>query len=149
MKDYKEFQFGWLIIVLVIPTQLLITYFFINDMGNKPFTVTGFIIVSSLLLLACLFFYGLTTKVSVDKITVVFGIGVPRRAIAINRIKSVEQVKTPWYYGWGIRYFPGGVLYNISGAYGVELKFKDTENVIRIGSKNPHQLKQEIAKRIK
>ena len=147
-EGLQEFQFGWLIIVLVIPSQILITYFFINNIGDKPFSVAGFIIVSSLLLLACLFFYGLTTKVSADKITVVFGVGVPRKTIAINRIKSVEQVKTPWYYGWGIRYFPGGVLYNISGLDGVELKFKDTENVIRIGSKDSHKLKDEIGKRI-
>ena len=91
MKDYKEFQFGWLIIVLVIPSQILITYFFINNIGDKPFSVAGFIIVSSLLLLTCLFFYGLTTKVAADKITVVFGIGFPRRTIAIDRIKSVEK----------------------------------------------------------
>lgn len=148
MKDYKEFQFGWLIIALVLPAQILITYFFINDIGDKPFSATGFIIVSSVLLLTCLFFYGLTTKVATDKITIVFGIGFPRRTIAINRIKSVEQVKTPWYYGWGIRYFPGGVLYNVSGTDGVELKFNDTENMIRIGSKNPQQLKLEISKRI-
>ena len=148
MKDYEEFQFSWLIIVLILPSQVLITYFFINNIGDKSFSVAGFIIVSSLLLLTCLFFYGLTTKVSADKITVVFGIGFPRRTIAINRIKSVEQVKTTWYYGWGIRYFPGGVLYNISGLAGVEIKFNDTKDVIRIGSKDSHKLKEEIAKRI-
>jgi hypothetical protein len=134
--------------VLVIPAQLLITYFFINNIGDKPFSVAGFIIVSSLLLLTFLFFYGLTAKVTADKITVVFGIGFPRRTIAINRIKSVSQVKTPWYYGWGIRFFPTGVLYNISGVDGVELTFNDTENVIRIGTKDSSRLKKEIEKRL-
>ncbi len=148
MKDYKEFQFGWLIFILIIPTQILITYLFINDLGDKPMGIIGFLIFSSIFILIYSFFYGLTTRVTAYKITVVFGIGFPRRTIALDRIKGVETVKTPWYYGWGIRFFPTGMLYNISGLQGVELKFNDTEDVIRIGSHNPQQLKKEISKRI-
>jgi hypothetical protein len=39
-------------------------------------------------------------------------------------------------------------LYNISGTRGVELKFNDTERIIRIGTKDPLTLKKEIEKRL-
>ena len=149
MKDYKEFQFGWLIFILLVPVQVLITYAFVNNLGDRPFGPAGFIVVSSILILTYLFFYGLTTKVSEEKISVIYGIGFPRRTIAMNRVKSVETVKSPWYYGWGIRIFPKGMLYNISGTEGVEVHFIDTDNVIRIGSKASQRLKQEIQKGIK
>ncbi|MBK5277333.1 MAG: hypothetical protein JJE09_00570 [Bacteroidia bacterium] len=90
----------------------------------------------------------MTTKISSEIITVFFGIGLIRKRIQIKRISSVETIKTPWYYGYGIRFIPNGMLYSVSGTDGVELKLNDTKRVIRIGSKNPQQLKQEIAKRI-
>lgn len=149
MKDYKEFQFGWLIFAIIIPIQIVITYFFLNNLGDKPFSIAGFVLVSSILILTYLCFYGLTTIVSEGKITIVYGIGFPRRAIDMNKVKSVEMVKNPWYYGWGIRFFPNGMLYNITGTKGVELQFIDKAGVVRIGSKDSHRLKQEIQKRLK
>ncbi|MEK6781763.1 MAG: hypothetical protein AABY93_08650 [Bacteroidota bacterium] len=148
MKDYKEFQFGWLIFAIIIPVQIFITYLFIYELGDRPIGTMGFIIISSIFIFVYLLFFGLTTTISADKISVVFGIGFIRRTIPINGIKSVECVKTPWYYGWGIRIFSSGMLYNISGFDGVELKFKDAESAIRIGTRDSAKLKQEIAKRL-
>ncbi len=149
MKDYKEFQPGWILFVLIIPVQLLITYLYFNGLGDKPLDTNSFKIISLLNMLTCLFFYGLTTRITTDKITVSFGIGIVRKRILINRIKSVEIVRNPWYYGWGIRFIPKGMLYNIGGLDGVELKFKDTNRVIRIGTKGANALKLEIEKRLK
>ena len=148
MKDYKEFQFGWLLFAVMIPTQILITYLYLNDLGDRPIETTGFLIASSIFLLGYLLFYGLTTIISADIITVSFGIGLIRKRILIKRISSVETVKTPWYYGWGIRFIPNGMLYNISGTGGVEIKFNHTERVVRVGSKDSTRLKDEIAKRM-
>jgi hypothetical protein len=61
---------------------------------------------------------------------------------------TVESVTSPWYYGWGIRMIPNGTLYNISGGDGVELKFADTNRIIRIGTKDSLTLKKEIRKRL-
>lgn len=148
MKDYKEFQFGWLIFALIIPAQILITYSYLLN-GDKPFEIMGFMTVSIILILLYLLFYGLTTKISGDTIVITFGIGLIKRRIKIERIIAAEAVKNPWYYGWGIRYFPKGMLYNINGSSGVEIKFKDTEDMIRIGTMDSAKLKQEITKRIK
>jgi hypothetical protein len=105
--------------------------------------------ISSVFLLVYLLFYGLTTKISAEIITLSFGIGLIRKRILINRISNVETVKTPWYYGYGIRFIPNGMLYNISGSEGIEIEFNDTKRVVRIGSKNPGLLKLQIEKRIK
>jgi hypothetical protein len=90
----------------------------------------------------------LTTKINSDTITVSFGIGLIRKRIKLKRVKAVDTVKSPWYYGWGIRIIPNGTLYNISGYDGVELKFNDTDRIIRIGTKDSVTLKKEIEKRM-
>ena len=148
MNDYKEFQFGWLIFALIIPIQIFITYVYLFNLGDKPFEIMGFMTVSIILIFVYLLFYGLTTKISRDSIDIAFGIGLIKRRIKIERIIAVEAVKNPWYYGWGIRYIPKGMLYTISGSNGVEIKFKDTVEVVRIGTMDSVKLKHEILKRM-
>jgi hypothetical protein len=148
MKDYKEFTFGWLIFVLLIPIHLLMTYLYINDIGDRPMGTNGYIILTVTFILIYFLFYGLTTKITSDTITVSFGVGLIRKKIQLKRVKTVDTIKSPWYYGWGIRIIPNGTLYNISGTDGVELKFDDTNRIIRIGTKDSLTLKKEIEKRL-
>lgn len=148
MQDYKEFQFGWIIFVLIVPLQVLITYFYLNGIGDRPLDTTGFLIVNLVVILTYLLFYGMTTSVTSESIKVSFGIGIINKSIQLNRIMNIGNVRNPWYYGWGIRLIPGGMLYNISGSDGIEIKFNDTERVLRIGSKDSMKLKLEIEKRL-
>jgi hypothetical protein len=148
MKDYKEFTFGWLIFVFVVPIHLLLTYLYLSNIGDKPIGTNGFIVITLVFILVCLLFYGLTTNITSDTITVSFGIGLISKRIKLKRIKTVDTVKSPWYYGWGIRIIPNGTLYNISGTDGVELTFNDTDRIIRIGTKDSLELKKEIEKRL-
>ena len=148
MNEHKEFQFGWIIFWSMISIQIVCTYLYVNGVGNRPLDADSFVIVSLLNLVVLLLFYGLTTRVANKAVTVSFGIGIIRKHIRLDRIKSVEAVTTPWYYGWGIRIIPKGILYNVSGVHGVEIKFNDTSSVIRIGSTDSENLKQEIEKRL-
>ena len=148
MKEYIEFTFGWLIFVFVIPIYLLLTYLYLNEVGDRPMDTNSYLAITLMFVVICSLFYGLTTKVTSDEITVSFGIGIIRKRIQLKRIKSVDTVTSPWYYGWGIRIIPRGTLYNISGTDGVELKFKDTSRIIRIGTKDSATLKREIEKRL-
>lgn len=148
MKDYKEFTFGWLIFACVIPIHLLLTFLHLNHMGNRPMSNITYLAITLLFLFICLLFYGLTTKITLHTITVSFGIGLIRKRIQLDRIKHVYTVESPWYYGWGIRLIPNGILYNIGGTDGVELKFNDTKRIIRIGSKDSFKLRKEIEKRL-
>jgi hypothetical protein len=148
MNDYREFTFGWLIFGLLIPMHLLTTYLYINDIGDRPMGTNGYIMVTLIFVLVYLLFYGMTTQITSDAITVSFGVGLIRKRIPLKRIGTVEVITSPWYYGWGMRLIPNGMLYNISGTRGVELKFNDTDRIIRIGTKDPLTLKREIEKRL-
>lgn len=148
MKHYKEFTFGWLIFVFVIPIHLLFTYWYLTSIGGSPMDRNNYVITTSVFVLVCLLFYGMTTRIGADTIEVSFGIGLIRKRIQLQRIKSVDTVKSPWYYGWGIRIIPHGMLYNITGTDGVELTFKDTSRIVRIGSRDAATLKNEIEKRL-
>jgi hypothetical protein len=148
MKDYKEFQWAWIIFVFMIPVQIMVAYFYYNDLGDRPLETGVFLVINLIILLIYLLFYGLTIKLTTDSIRVSFGIGIISRRIQLGQIKTLEIVKNPWYYGWGIRFIPKGMLYNISGSGGIELTFTHTHRVVRIGTKDPINLKQEIEKRL-
>jgi hypothetical protein len=148
MKGYKEFTFGWLTFGIMIPIEVLLTYLYVNNIGDRPMTTSIYIVITVTLTLTFILFYGLTTEVTVDKITVSFGPGIIKKTIELKTISSVDTVISPWYYGWGIRIIPNGVLYNISGTDGVELRFNDRKGIIRIGTNHSVQLKSEIEKRL-
>jgi ABC-type polysaccharide/polyol phosphate export permease len=51
----------------------------------------------------------------------------------------VDDTSNPWYYGWGIHFIPGGVLYNASGLSAIELQLTNGR-VVRIGTDEPEAL---------
>lgn len=148
MKEYKEFQFGWMIFIPIISAQVLLAFLYINKLGTRPLDTTSFIAVSTILILALLLSYRMTINVEDKFLTISFGVGLIKKRIEMKRIKSVSAINSPWYFGWGIRLIPHGILYNVSGQNGIELQFNDSNRVIRIGTKNSTQLNQEITKRL-
>lgn len=60
----------------------------------------------------------------------------------------MREVTNPAYAGWGIRFLRNGVLYNIHGFKALELAFHDSKRFVRIGSKDPSVLMEEIDKRL-
>ena len=148
MKDYKEFTFGWIIFIFLIPMYLLIIYLYVTGIGDSPIDGKGVVVLTVLFTLIVLLFYGLTTKLSQDTITISFGVGLIRKVIQLRHVKAVARVKSPWYYGFGIRVIPNGILYNISGWDGVELRFNDSDRIIRIGTKDSVLLEREILNRL-
>lgn len=148
LKPYREFTFGWIIFAFALPVFGLQTYLFVNNLGDRPISNTGFILVTLLMVVICLLFYGMTTKITGDRISISYGLGLIRKNIPLARITSVEPAESPWWYGWGIRLIPKGMMYNISGTESVELKFNDTDRIFRIGTKNPSLLAREIKLRI-
>ena len=148
MKDFREFQFGWMVFAFTPPIQVLLTIMFLFRLGDRPMGTIIFIVISVTFALIYIFFYGMTTTVTAEKIIVSFGLGLRTVKKSLKEISSVEVVENPWYYGWGIRLIPKGMLYNISGSRGIELKFIDSNRVVRIGSKDPRRLREEIVKRL-
>lgn len=149
MKQHKEFQFAWSLFPMMAIVQILGVILYITGAGDRPVNGVGLSILVGSSQLVFALFYGMTTILDPEKITVLFGIGLIKKRFALNKIKEVSVVKNPWYYGWGIRYVPHGKLYNISGLKGVELTFYSTDRIIRIGTQDPAKLKNEIEKFVK
>lgn len=72
-------------------------------------------------------------------VTAGFGLGRPRKSIDLENVTEVRLVRSPWYYGWGIRKVPGGWVYNVWGFDSVELELSPGR-VFRIGTDEPHEL---------
>ena len=143
-KEYREFQFSWLLTGILVPIHLMMTYLYFKGLGDRPMQTDSFLIITGVFVLIFLTFYGMTTRVDNGRILLSFGIGLFRKKIDLVRVESAEVVTTPWYYGYGIRLIPNGWLYNVSGRYAVELRFHDRKGVVRIGSRNSRSLKNAI-----
>ena len=148
MVRYREFQFSWLITIVLLPLQGWLVYSYLNNLGNRPMPLEIFLILTGLFVLIYLTFYGMTTSINSEKIIISFGIGLFRKRINLSRIAKVDTSRSPWYYGYGIRLIPNGWMYNVSGPHSVELTFTDRNRVIRIGTQDPQGLKREIQSRI-
>ena len=139
--EYLEFQFAWWIIIL-LPFWCILVYLYFS--AGEGMDLITFLAISAIFLLIGLLFYGMRTRVDDSKIRIGFGVGLIKKTIHLNNVKSVEAVRNKWYYGWGIRLISNGWLYNISGLDGVEIKQKDRKSVIRIGTKQPLLLRKAI-----
>ncbi|HET9373271.1 MAG TPA: hypothetical protein VFO19_23570 [Vicinamibacterales bacterium] len=93
-------------------------------------------------------FSTLTVTVRDHSLQVSFGPGVIRRHIPLERIRDVRTVRTPWYYGWGIRLTPSGWLWRVSGLSGVEIRLEDGHR-FRIGSDEPDKLADVLRRQVR
>lgn len=67
-------------------------------------------------------FSAMTVTVTADVVEVRFRLGWPHRSVKRRNIESHEPVKSPWWYGWGLRFIPGGFMWNVWGPDSVELR---------------------------
>ena len=82
-----------------------------------------------------------------DEVEARFGPGPIRKRFKLNEIESCQVVRNHWYYGWGIRLTPHGVLYTVSGLDAVEIKLR-TGKKFRIGTDVPQELEEAIRQAI-
>jgi hypothetical protein len=148
MNKFKEFQFAGIIFIIMLPVQILLSIVFIMQAGTKPMTFIPFLISNVTFVLIYLLFYGMTTTVDDERIIITYGIGLIRKTITLSEVKSVRVATSPWYYGWGIRFIPNGMLYNINGLDGVELTLSNRAGIIRIGSSDSNALRNTISNSI-
>lgn len=124
---------------IVALSVILITSIFVPEIWML------FLIATLALGFAVLFFSTLTVEVRTSKVCIAFGpLPLIRKRVPLEMIREYQTVQTPWYYGWGLRYIKGGMLYNVSGFAGVELMLT-TGKRIRIGTDDPAGLYAAIA----
>jgi hypothetical protein len=96
---------------------------------------------------ALVLFSSLTVVIREEEMEARFGPGPIRKRFKLNEIESCQVVKNHWYYGWGIRLTPHGVLFNVSGFHAVEIKLR-TGKKFRIGTDVPQELEGAIRQAI-
>jgi len=144
MESKKITQFGTFTVIILCVLLIVFAISLINH-GFSADQETYLYAVLVLTFTVCLLtFYKLT--IIVDNTTVSFklGIGLLGKSYEISEIKSCKPVKNLWIYGVGIRKLPNGWLYNVSGLKAIELRFKDSTKVIRIGTDRPDEIAEVI-----
>ncbi|MCW5521011.1 hypothetical protein J1N09_14270 [Aureitalea sp. L0-47] len=149
--NYKKSQTGWLIVLLLGPILIMLYFAYANQWGDNPLPLTPYIIISAVLLFAIALFYKLTIEVDRASVKVTYGIGLIRFKFTIDELLGTQLIRTPWYYGYGIRITPKGMLYNIQGSKAVEVKFlsKGKNKTVLIGSAEPEILQRVIEENFK
>jgi hypothetical protein len=140
MNKYSRFQFGWVIVVIFTGIIIWMTLAYIHHWGNNPIRKPEYILFLILFGSLLLTFFGMRVSVDEKFIAIKFGIGLFGKRVAVNAVRSVQIVKYPVYYGYGIRIVPGGILYNVSGRKAVEIRLKNKKGVIQIGTNDAEEL---------
>lgn len=148
MVGYRNFQFGWFIVCVFVIVMTFMTLGYIHQWGNNPIDIYGYVLLMTLSGFVLLSFYGLTVSVNDDFIVIRFGIGIFSKKIKLSSVTSVKAVKYPVMAGYGIRFLPNGILYNVSGRHAVEVRIAGKRSVILIGTDDSDNLKNAIEKHL-
>jgi hypothetical protein len=133
MSYYRHTQIGWVIISIAIVLLPILV------LSSREGEILLFLIPAAVIGAILALFATLTLDVDDRRLLIRFGIGAIRRAIALSAIRAYAPVRNPWYYGWGVRLTPYGMLYNVSGRSAVELLLEDGRRV-RVGTDEPELL---------
>ena len=138
IKRYEHTQVGYIIIAAMAAVMVLIGIV-LAKAGINWIAIGVLIIIAVALVL----FSSLTVVIWEEELEVRFGPGPIRKRFKLNEIESCKVVKNHWYYGWGVRLTPHGVLFNVSGFHAVEIKLR-TGKKFRIGTDVPQELEVAI-----
>ncbi len=142
IERYKHTQVGYLIIVAMAAAMVLIGVVLAN-VGINWIAIGVLVVIT----IALVLFFSLTVVIWEEELEVRFGPGLIRKRFKLSEIESCQVVKNPWYYGWGIRLTPHGILFRVSGFYAVEIKLR-TGKKFRIGTDAPQELEEAIRQAI-
>ena len=146
MESKKYKQFGTLMVTVMVTLILVFTGMLVNTgltYNSEMYTYASLILI---FLICLLLFYKLTITISNTHISFKFGIGIIHKSYQISELSSCKPVKNQFIYGWGIRKIGDGWLYNVSGLKAIELRFKDSSKVVRIGTNQPDEIAKIMAK---
>jgi hypothetical protein len=133
---YEHTQPGYMVLGAVGASALVLA----GAMLKRPSPAALLLLPPALLLGAVgTVFSSLTIEITDDELRARFGPGLTVKRVALAEIDSVQAVRNPWYYGWGIRFTPRGMLYNISGQDAVEVRMRSGKT-FRLGTDEPDRL---------
>jgi len=138
VTDYRHTQVGYLTIGLFGLALLALA---ISAVASSA--PPGILVGLGILAVCIVLFPSLTTEVQEGRVRCYFGFGLIRRTISLEEVVTSSIVRNHWFFGWGIRWIPGGSLWNVSGLSAVELKLQ-SGRVFRIGTDDPEGLHHAI-----
>jgi len=138
--NYKHTQFGWLMLFVFGLLVAVCAIIPISMPGQRQLVLCTAVIVATLIIILM---GTLTVEVDIIRVRLRYGIGLIRKTILLEDIVACEQVRNKWWWGWGIKWIPGGWLFNVSGLDAVELKMRNGR-IYRIGTNDPKGLNEMI-----
>jgi hypothetical protein len=142
IKRYEHTQFGYFITIDIVAAMVAIGII-MADMGINWIAATVLVVLAVIVVL----FHRLTVIIDEEELVVQFGPGVIRKRFKLNEIESCQAVKIPWYYGWGIRATPQGMVFRVSGFHAVQVKLTTGKEFL-IGTDVPQELEEAIRQAI-
>ena len=142
MKRYEHTQVGYCIIVAIVVAMVAIGII-LSTTGTNLIAIAVLVVLA----IALVSFPSLTVIISEEELLVRFGPGLVRKRFKLNEIASCQAVKNPWYYGWGIRLTPHGILFRVSGFHAVQIKLVTGKEYL-IGTDVPQELEEAIRQRM-
>lgn len=140
--SYQHTQTGLLGPVVFGPLAVIFLFIVIRA-GGGVLPVLGLFVFFGLVGVVLVNFSRLTTMIEGDRLNLAFGRGWPRREIDLSEVVNVQTVRNLWWYGFGIRATPNGMLYNVWGLDAVELRLTSGK-ALRIGSDESQALADAI-----
>lgn len=148
METKKYTQFGTLSVIALGSALILCIVIMIltGFNGFAPLGIISFVLIT--LLICLLIFYKLTIIIDNTYLRFSLGIGLISKKYLISDIESCKSVSNNILYGVGIRKIPKGWLYNVTGLKAVEIRFKNSKSIVRIGTDRPDEISEAISKMI-
>ena len=137
-KRYEHTQVGYVIIVGIMAAMVGIGIL-LAKVGSNWIAIAVLVLLAVVLVL----FHSLTVAINAEELIVQFGHGAIRKRLKLNEIESVQTVRVPWYWGWGIRATPQGMVFRVSGFDAVHVKLTTGKEYL-IGTDVPQELEQAI-----
>jgi len=103
--------------------------------------------IATIMMIAGWFWSSLTVRIEAGQLFVRFGLGWPRRTIALTDIRSVELTQTSWWSGLGLHRTARGWLYNVAGRDAVVVGLASGQSVL-IGSDDARRLKSTLERAV-
>ena len=142
IKRYEHTQVGYFIIVAIVAAMVAIGIIMTNA-GVNWIATTVLVVLAVIVVL----FHSLTVVISGEELVAQFGPGVIRKRFKLNEIESCQTVRIPWYYGWGIRSTPDGMVFRVSGFHAIQIKLRTGKKYL-IGTDVPQELEEAIRQAI-
>lgn len=140
---YRSVQWAWYPFPILVVIAAIVIFGLSSDDIDPAWLWAGVAFIV-LMLWIVLTFSRLVVTVDAAAITAAFGPGWPKKVIPMSDVVSAETVRNTWWYGWGIRWLPGGTwMYNVQGLDAIEVERRGAAP-FRIGTDDPMALLQAI-----